>query len=279
MRKITLLILAALLLPAGAMATEFVHDEHLTYLEGGEQPVCASCHTPDAVQIVPQAKQCLSCHDQSFVDEVEFSGTATHGPTWVLNHAPQARLGAIDCSSCHQSSDCMECHQAGFADEFGEFGNNMSNVHRSDFLVSHPIIARTDPQLCSSCHEPKFCSSCHDDFRSAGIDTTFDSHSSGWQDLNLAHNRNNVGACESCHDANGDGRFSFFGKHEWRDRHAREARKNLATCQACHPQGDICLTCHSEKSGLGINPHPGDWGDMDGRLESASGGKTCRKCH
>ena len=46
-------------------------------------------------------------------------------------------------------------------DEMGELGNAMVNVHRSDFHVTHPIAARSDPQRCSSCHEPGFCQDCH----------------------------------------------------------------------------------------------------------------------
>ena len=41
----------------------------------------------------------------------------------------------------------------------------------------------------------------------------------------------------------------------------------------------ICLTCHSARTGLLVNPHPKDWGDIKNRLKNASNGKTCRKCH
>jgi hypothetical protein len=67
--------------------------------------------------------------------------------------------------------------------------------------------------------------------------------------------------------------------HEWYPNHAREARKNLATCQACHPEGDVCLTCHSARTGLRVNPHPRDWDDIKDRLRDASDNRTCRKCH
>ena len=50
-------------------------------------------------------------------------------------------------------------------------------------------------------------------------------------------------------------------------------------CQACHPEGDVCLTCHSARTGLRFNPHPKDWDDMKDRIRDASDGRTCRKCH
>jgi hypothetical protein len=54
----------------------------------------------------------------------------------------------------------------------------------------------------------------------------------------------------------------------------------LATCQTCHPEGDVCLRCHSAKGGVvGFNPHGKDWDDRKNRLNDASNGKTCRKCH
>ena len=94
----------------------------------------------------------------------------------LLNHRAEAKGEAIDCSACHEQSDCLECHKSGFAHEQGSFGNNMINVHRSDFHVTHPIAARTDQNLCSSCHEPKFCSECHDSFRLRSGDIGSPSH-------------------------------------------------------------------------------------------------------
>jgi len=73
---------------------------------------------------------------------------------------------------------CKECHKAGFADKMGEFGNNMINVHRSEFQVTHPIAAHTDPQLCSSFHENRFCTDCHASF--APEDKAIASHRKGW---------------------------------------------------------------------------------------------------
>ncbi len=270
MRFLFTVLAIATLGVAPALAVEFDHATHNSYLEDSD---CTACHLAAAQSIVPDTGTCLECHDQAFVDQVSLPGLKTHGPTWSLNHRPFAKGNSYDCYACHQQVDCLECHKSGFADEQGDFGNAMLNVHRSDFQVSHPIAARTDPQLCSSCHEPKFCSDCHNDF--APADLALLSHRRGFTDGTLDGNHAGFddSQCQTCHPD------SVLPTHQWSSSHAREARKNLVTCQACHPEGDICLKCHSAKSGLGINPHPRDWDDFKNRLDRASDGRTCRKCH
>jgi len=273
--KRSLILWATILVCFGvgpALAVQFNHDEHQIYLEADQ--TCTACHKPEAKVIVPDKKDCLECHQEDFYAEVSFSGTSTHGPVWSMNHRAAVKSGAIDCSACHEQDYCLECHKAGFADEMGDFGNNMINVHRSEFHVTHPIAARTDPQLCSSCHENKFCVDCHTRF--APEDLAILSHRKGWSGMTAADTQHDLftpDMCQTCH------LNSVLPSHEWSSVHAREARKNLATCQTCHPEGDICLTCHSARTGLRINPHPKDWDDMRDRLKDASDGRTCRKCH
>jgi hypothetical protein len=264
---------------APVAAIPFDHAEHQELVE--LEVTCVNCHKEDAKAIVPSKEVCLECHEEEFYAEITFpSGTKTHGPTWALNHRAVAKSGVIDCSICHEQEFCLDCHKAGSVNEMGEFGNNLTNVHRSEFHVTHPIAARTDPQLCDSCHERDFCVECHDRF--APEDLAIQSHRKGWSMLTVSEASHavfadrlgiNPGVCNPCHPN------SVLPAHEWSNAHAREARKNLATCQACHPEGDVCLTCHSAKSGLGINPHPRDWDNMKDRLRNASDNRTCRKCH
>jgi hypothetical protein len=264
---------AAMSLAQQAAAQKFFpHDEHLK--QHIIKITCKTCHKPGASSIVPDKKVCLQCHAEGFPEKVSFVATRTHGPAWPLNHRNEAKANVPDCSSCHQQQFCLRCHQVGPANELGSFGSAMVNVHYGDFMITHPIMARTNPQLCSSCHEAKFCSDCHSDFRRdqlAGV-----SHRRTWSTRKIGvvnHEQISTKDCQKCHVN------SVLPTHEWAPGHAREARKNLATCQVCHPQGQVCLTCHSARSGLGINPHPADWGDRKDRLRDASGGETCRKCH
>jgi len=274
-----LLSLGALILVMStpAMAVTFDHQAHNEYLDG---PECTTCHVEGAFSIVPDKKVCLECHDKEFAEGVEFTSLQTHGPLWAFEHRSQAKLNAPDCASCHEQDFCLECHKSGYADEMGSYQNNMANVHRSDFQVTHPIAARTDPQLCSSCHEPKFCTECHEAFNRN--DLALDSHRRGFSDGTLGgqHAFFNELQCRGCHEDPNTG-LTVLPSHEWSSLHAREARKNLATCQACHPDGDVCIKCHGSKDRglLGVNPHPKDWGSISDRLERASSGRTCRVCH
>lgn len=287
-RKLILTIV--LLLTAGvvsAWAASFEHKAHLEEYLPGES--CETCHVPDAISIVPDTKVCLDCHDQATVDQVTLGQTNTHGPVWSLNHRAEALGAGANCASCHAQEDCLECHKAGFADEMGELGNNMINVHRSDFDITHPIPARTDQQLCSRCHESRFCSDCHDDWRFRTSDIGSPSHRRtfdlGFEDADFEAIHGPIRAidpsdasqmCDNCHL----GTSVAPDFHSWSVGHAREARRSLATCQACHPDGDVCLRCHSARAGASaFNPHGDDWDDIKGNLEDANNGKTCRKCH
>lgn len=265
-------LIAGLLLLAAAASAEGPVFDHATH-NAGTDTECAACHVEGAASIFPEGSVCSACHEAGFVDKVVFPALSTHGPLWSMNHRPFAKGGSADCASCHQQSDCLECHIAGDADEMGSFGNQMANIHRSDFQVSHPIAARTNPQLCTSCHEVSSCTSCHDRF--APADLAIKSHRRGFTDgtLNGQHALYNETQCATCHPD------SVLPAHEWSSNHAREARKNLASCQACHPQGDTCLKCHSARTGLRANPHPADWGSIKDNLEDASNGRTCRRCH
>lgn len=254
-----------------AGAEEFNHKQHEQYLEGSP---CITCHIEGAASIVPATEVCLECHDAELVEQVTFTGLKSHDTTWSLNHRVAAKSSAMDCSSCHQQDDCLECHKSGFADEMGSPGNSMTNIHRSDFSVTHPLAARTDPQRCAACHENRFCVDCHDAFNPADLSTQ--SHRRSFSNLpgsGIAHENFADSQCQTCHPD------SVLPSHQWSRSHAREARKNLVTCQACHPEGQVCLKCHSARSGLGINPHPKSWDDMDGRLSRAGNRRTCRQCH
>jgi len=280
MRKVLLTLVLVALSASMGWSVDFDHRDHLEEYFPGLS--CHVCHVPDAKSIVPDKEVCLFCHDKPLVDASRLGTTKTHGVTWALNHRTQAKSDDMECTACHRQSDCFDCHAAGFADEQGDFGNAMINVHKSDFHVTHPVAARTDQQLCASCHESRFCSDCHDSFRGRTGRTGGPSHARFFGidsigDIETVHaGMTPETNCDNCH-LQGSVAPSF---HAWSTDHARDARRNLATCQACHPGGDVCLNCHSAKGGVvGFNPHGKNWGDRAGRLKDASNGKTCRRCH
>jgi hypothetical protein len=265
--SISLLVAGVTLAWASA---RFDHRAHVEEYAAGME--CATCHLPGASSIVPDAKVCLDCHEQNVVAATKLGATKTHGPVWALNHRSEAKLGSgIDCAACHQQSFCLECHKAGFADEQGAFGNNMINVHSSDFHVTHPIAARTNPQLCPSCHETKFCSDCHSDFRTGRASGPSHRRTFAFRDDSNFHGGAPAGDCNLCHTDT-----VAPSVHDWQVGHAREARKNLQTCQTCHPGGDTCLKCHGAG---GFKPHGKGWKSKAGRLMDASNNRTCSKCH
>lgn len=278
---LSILALSFAFVPSRASAREFFpHEAHIKYYI--YDVTCDMCHVAGAKTIIPDKKVCLQCHQDGFPEKVRFVSPRTHGPTWALTHGSEAKSGVFDCAGCHEQAFCLECHRVGPADEMGRLGNNMINVHRSDFFVTHPISARTDQRLCVTCHETRFCYDCHSEFRSQIGQPGSPSHRRVF-DLGLDGNIDKIHAgfdgsipCDTCH-LQGSVAPDL---HTWSVGHGREARRSLVTCQTCHPEGEICLKCHSAKSGVvGFNPHGKGWKDRMGRLNDASNGKTCKKCH
>ncbi len=221
-----------------------------------------------------EIKFCNECH---IVNNVE----PNHGSFWFNEHRLYKEKLPSNCNDCHAHSFCMDCHTGGGIDRDLHVSTSgvdyMPKSHRSDFREIHPIKALDDPRMCYRCHDAKqFCNECHSKFNRA--DLRLVSHRRGWSDLELKkggarHSIFNTEQCQTCHP-NG-----VLPKHQWSSAHAREARKNLTSCQTCHPEGDVCLKCHSTLTGLKVNPHPRNWGKVSDRLRSASGNRTCNRCH
>ncbi len=106
------------------------HRGEATRASEGSPGVCATCH-PDASELVPD----------------------THGPSWMQEHAPEARSLQADCSECHSRSVCVDCHEAR--------GALARSPHGVGFRSLHGIEARLDPGSCSTCHTAETCTTCH----------------------------------------------------------------------------------------------------------------------
>ncbi|HEY6009487.1 MAG TPA: cytochrome C [Geobacteraceae bacterium] len=218
--------------------------------------------------------ECTECHQDSGV-------VPTHLASWNVEHRLHAVKADANCAACHDQSFCQDCHYGGGIDRdlhtsTDRGPNYKPKSHRTSFLEVHPIFAFDRPNSCARCHQSSFCSECHKRFRPE--DLMILSHRRGWSDRPATpggpvHSTFPPDSCQTCHPN------SVLPAHEWSGSHAREARRNLPTCQACHADGEICLKCHSARTGLRVNPHPDNWGSIKDKLNRAAGQRTCVKCH
>jgi hypothetical protein len=187
---------------------------------------------------------CNDCHKSEGI-------APTHDEDWLHAHAILAKEGQKNCSACHQQSFCLDCHKGGGIDAKLSTKNYRSDYtpksHRSDWLEIHPIKAKDNPQNCYRCHEQQYCNQCHSRYPAGALHIR--SH--------LMLGPNGQTYAPSLSD------------------HAAEARRNLQSCQACHPDGDVCIQCHSAKTG-GANPHPRNWGSISGNYRNSG---LCERCH
>jgi hypothetical protein len=219
-------------------------------------------------------EECTGCHEDT-------TTSAGHGPVWVNEHRLFAENRESSCSECHTQSYCLDCHYGGGIDRDLHSSRSgadyMPKSHRSDFREIHPLKVFDDPASCYRCHDTqRFCNDCHEKFNDTDLKIL--SHRKGFSNLTtgaggIKHSTFTVAQCQTCHPN------SVLPKHEWSASHAREARKNLAACQSCHLEGEVCLSCHSAKTGLKRNPHPKNWDAISDRLQSASDRRSCVKCH
>jgi hypothetical protein len=253
------------------------------------QPPVESAATPSAPVAPPEGfmaqqlshkdfatmslKDCADCHKGSGV-------APTHGSDQMREHSFLARRANKNCVDCHDQQFCLDCHKGGGIAADLSISNYITSYvpknHRTDFREIHPIKVLDNPQSCYKCHDVRYCSECHAKFR--GEDLMIQSHRRAWSDLQTgnpgpAHSTFTTAQCQTCHPG------GLLPKHVWSADHALEARRNLQTCQTCHSDGDVCMTCHSARQGLKVNPHPRGWSSMKDRYSRASGGRSCQKCH
>jgi hypothetical protein len=217
-------------------------------------------------------KECAECHKGS-------GAAPTHGAYWVKEHGQVASKARKNCVECHGQSFCLDCHKGGGIDADLKISNYRTSYipasHRTDFRELHPLKALDNPQTCYRCHNQRYCTECHSKFR--GTDLTVQSHRRSWSDgtfqNGIAHSGFAPGSCQGCHPG------GILSQYIWSSDHAREARRNLQSCQTCHSDGAVCMTCHSARTGLRVNPHPRNWDRVKDKYRSKSGGRSCVKCH
>jgi len=273
MRRSKLVLTAVIVFVLGFGVAAYAKNfSHMLHKQQIEQEECSACHKRDALSIVPEKQVCSNCHTQDELGKVELGKVETHGATWYKDHKHFARLRNTEnpqaqCNQCHKDDFCLDCHKGGFREEAEK-----ANVHRSDYLVTHPILAKRGPTTCASCHEDRFCNACHERFQRSTL--RFESHTSSWSNLGTPpHSTYSPTQCSLCHTAD------TLPSHDWSGRHAREARRNLQLCQSCHEDAQVCIKCHGASTGLRVNPHPKGWSKIKGNYEKASDGATCKRCH
>jgi hypothetical protein len=221
--------------------------------------------------------ECNECHGEEGV-------APNHQAGWNADHRRFAGKpeSGTNCSHCHDQSFCADCHFGGginadlHVPKSGDGRDFMPRSHRTDFRETHPVQAAENPASCNRCHPTSYCTDCHRQYQPA--DLAFQSHRRGFSDLQVSavgpkHATYSESSCRSCHPN------SLLPTHRWTSSHRQEARRNLSACQACHPDGDVCMKCHSARSGLRVKIHPGNWSSIKGKLERASGKRSCNKCH
>lgn len=228
-------------------------------------------------------KECNECHKVEglpLTHENDWAGKHHQDSEWMGEHRSIAGKSQTNCIDCHAQSYCNECHSGGGVDVELRKQNFQRNYvpksHRSDFIELHPLKARENPRTCDRCHVQRFCSDCHSKFQKN--DLQFESHRRQFRDIKVSsvgprHETFSETQCQTCHSG------GIVPNHKWAADHGREARRNLQACQSCHSDGDVCMKCHSSRSGLKVSPHPRNWGGIKDNFKSRSNGRTCAKCH
>ncbi len=125
----------------------FGHDAH-----DGLFPLCTGCHigaeTGDLSALYPDPESCLSCHDGTTEELVEWDGPSVLETNLVFDHGDHLRLveaegdTALTCAQCHGdpapavladprvvASECLSCHEDP-ADDTGHYvGADCSTCH------------------------------------------------------------------------------------------------------------------------------------------------------
>ncbi|BCS55904.1 cytochrome C [Geobacter sp. SVR] len=220
-----------------------------------------------------EIKDCNACHKDEGV-------APNHDADFFRGHRVLADNPGNNCSQCHDQAYCLDCHQGGGSGENPatlNFGRDYKpKTHRSDFRVLHPIKALDNPQNCYRCHDQRYCNECHARFPGNRLKFNITSHQ--FSDIKLkpdgpTHANFQPSQCPTCHPN------SVVPAHQWSSDHAREARRNLQSCQSCHEDGNVCIKCHSARTGLKVSPHPRNWGSIKGNLKDRGNGRSCIQCH
>lgn len=229
---------------------------------------------------LPRMKQCMDCHHRRKVADkcttchlkrdghrmrvrypegklipTSSLGILAHGADFGRKHRVAAGARKKDCMACHTQRSCLRCH-AGVRKVF--------SIHGANYRLRHGAEARRNATRCQSCHtRQRFCLGCHQ-----RLGVSKQSPKSPYASTGpLRH-----------HPADWS---SSTARGLRRNRHAVHARRNLGACVGCHRES-TCIRCHGSRTirGLGVNPHPPNFGKSRRcRVLAQRNKRACIKCH
>ena len=165
--------------------------------------------------------ECKDCHGASGVIDYH------SGSTFLKDHRLLAQKPTANCGDCHEQSYCVDCHNGGNLDAdarkgLSRRGESMPTTHAADFISTHAIASRDDPNSCSRCHESTFCSDCHAKWNAKpGLPYAIRPHGPTYSSGGVPD-------------------------PSWVASHRAQARRDLKSCEACHPSKADCsnFACH-----------------------------------
>jgi len=209
--------------------------------------VCLSCHEH---QDEFAARNCDRCHKDLHDQRLVPTSHVVHEGDWLREHGDRAASERELCSTCHAERYCASCHGVTVPalPEKQAFDDPLrAGVHRAGFVSRHPLEAKNQPGICTTCHTPESCESCHTKNGVSPASGARSPHPPGWLGL----------------------------KGESND-HGRAAWQDPTECAGCHSGAGekLCIGCH-KVGGMGGNPHKPGWTSNKRPLID----EPCRQCH
>lgn len=252
----------------------FDHKKHIVDVEA----TCLDCHkeassaTTAVTMLLPKIEDCYVCHDQA---EMNWTVPADGSSPWpmperelIFDHSKHVAQG-LECAACHAGIEnatkapsggmppmalCTDCHgERELKDDCTVCHSQVQLLrpkdHVADWVLDHPITARSDAKSCETCHRESYCSECHE---GAALGLAVQNKSDAPVDrigpMASAHEGKDLLLLQRAHDLN------------WRWTHGSDVRAKTMDCAACHEAQSFCNACHNpENDATRLRPV---WHDM-----------------
>jgi len=210
------------------IVNDFSSKPHNKYVE------CRTCHlyhreneTTGRIYKNGNAKFCLLCHEKkSFKDEKY--PPKIDWPSHIGNSKIIKKSDEKVCLNCHMK----QVHEMKL--------KTADNPHPGKWIKDHNVFAKSNREICSSCHTAEKCSSCH-------MKNKPSSHKTDWLKKHPEIGAKNQSSCETCHKKN-----PCISCHKLEMPHPENfgethkdliAEKGKTLCFNCHKE-QFCKECH-----------------------------------